>query len=148
MSPSYLSNSTVWWLHPLVTTPWLQCDQILPLSVKGVACETRLCIRLLRAFMWRWPFQPQHGQGARFTSLACTLSNLTVNNTLQCREAVSCRVKLLLQSLKQKNRICWMAETRRISDILAVTSIFPLTSDFTGLNTVGPNVSTKWNYRH
>ena len=34
------------WSHQvsaMATTQWLQCDQILPLSVKGVACKTKHC---------------------------------------------------------------------------------------------------------
>ena len=34
------SNRAIWWSHSLVTTRWLQHDQTLPLSAKGVACET------------------------------------------------------------------------------------------------------------
>ena len=45
----YEERGSDWSQQDLVvgTTRWLQCDQTLPLSVKGVACETSLQLRYL-----------------------------------------------------------------------------------------------------
>ena len=45
-----LSNSTVWRLCSSATTRQLQCDQTLPFSAKGVACQT-ICFSYHNCFV-------------------------------------------------------------------------------------------------